>query len=436
VVVSAGGGAYGTALLDTAVRTRPLLGEDVELRVIAGPFFPNDGWERLRAAARRVEGVEVVRQVPDLERELAQASASLSQCGYNTALALLRARVPALVVPFSAGEENEQSRRAQRLAELGLLRVLEPEQLEPARLARELDALRTFRPEPVTLRLDGARESARVIADLVEKRRARPATRRDWLEPVRRALAERDSPIAFFFRDDDAGWDTRSLLPLLELFASRGVPLDLAVIPAALDLELARELLRRARRGGETLRLHQHGFVHINHERTGRKCEFGPARSRTQQKADIEAGRERLGELLGPLVDPIFTPPWNRCTETTAQCLAELGFRALSREARADPIATDELAELPVTVDWFGRARLPKTRAEMAVALALVVSADRPVGVMLHHADLDDDGRRNTAALLDVLGRNEAAELRPMRALTDARSPSPKIQTGALAVGQ
>ena len=69
--------------------------------------------------AARPPGLELVRTVPDLGAELRAAAASVSQCGYNTALELLRSRVPALVVPYATPEEDEQRRRARRLARLG-----------------------------------------------------------------------------------------------------------------------------------------------------------------------------------------------------------------------------------------------------------------------------------------------------------------------------
>src|SRR3954447_12154104 len=157
------------------------------------------------------------------------------------------------------------------------------------------------------------------------------------------ALDDAAGPVEVFFRDDDAGWGDARLLRLADVFAFHGLPLDLAVIPAELTPRLAGEL--RERPGG----LHQHGYAHLNHQREGRKCEFGSDRSRAQQEADIAAGRERLTELLGDRLDAIFTPPWNRCTRDTAEALVALGFAALSREHRAEPLGL--LPEVPVHLD-------------------------------------------------------------------------------------
>jgi hypothetical protein len=225
-----------------------------------------------------------------------------------------------------------------------------------------------------------------------------------WLEPVARALDAAPAPVDVFFRDDDAGWDDGRLLELLERFAAHGLPLDLAVIPAALTSGLARELLRRERVG-----LHQHGFAHVNHEPEGRKCEFGPSRARERQRADIAAGRERLRALLGAAVQPVFTPPWNRCTADTGACLAELGFAALSREHRAEPLGIPGLRELPVHVDWV---RLDP--AELAARMAARIAAGGPLGVMLHHAVMEAESMERTSELLALVAGHGSARARPM----------------------
>jgi predicted glycosyltransferase len=170
VVVSAGGGIAGTPLLSTAVAAHRLLDDDIEMRVITGPFLPQGAWRSLRAQAAGLEGLTLLRSVPDLGAELHGARASVSQCGYNTALDILGAHVPALVVPFAEGGEDEQTKRARRLQALGAVRVLEPGGLEPARLAAEIRALLRFRPPSVRFDLEGGANSARILDGLHSQR--------------------------------------------------------------------------------------------------------------------------------------------------------------------------------------------------------------------------------------------------------------------------
>jgi hypothetical protein len=181
-----------------------------------------------------------------------------------------------------------------------------------------------------------------------------------WLDPLRAVLEEAPAPVTFFFRDDDAGWRDDRLRPLLGVFDRFGAPLDLAVIPAALARPLAQEL--RARRGenGSTLGIHQHGYAHSNHEPNGRKCEFGPARGRVAQRADIQLGRRLLEALVEGPVDPIFTPPWNRCTHATIAAEARSGgpVGVMLHHACMDAAERRRLAELLVVLTGHSRARL------------------------------------------------------------------------------
>jgi predicted glycosyltransferase len=129
--------------------------------------MPDDAYERLRAAAAGAPELELVRSVPNLGAELAAAAVTVSQGGYNTTLEVVRADVPALIVPYATPEEDEQVRRARRLEGLGAVRVLAPERLEPAVLAREIEALRAFEPTRPAIDLDGGRGTCQELWELI-----------------------------------------------------------------------------------------------------------------------------------------------------------------------------------------------------------------------------------------------------------------------------
>jgi hypothetical protein len=228
-----------------------------------------------------------------------------------------------------------------------------------------------------------------------------------WLEPIARALDGRAAPLTIFFRDDDAGWGDEALFALLAVFDRYDAPVDLAVIPNAIAPEVAARLARHAQ-VSRRLGLHQHGFAHVNHEPSGRPCEFGPSRSPDEQRRDIEEGRRRLLSLFGSGLDSIFTPPWNRCTAATAECLRDAGITVLSRDASAAALDAAGLVECPITSDWLWKrqgARVP--RGEWAGTFADAIgTADLPIGVMLHHAVMDDEERQGVGALLGLF-RNQ-----------------------------
>jgi hypothetical protein len=172
---------------------------------------------------------------------------------------------------------------------------------------------------------------------------------------------------------------------------------------------------------GEPVGIHQHGYAHTNHQVEGRKCEFGPARSAAQQLADIADGQRILRELLGPALQPMFTPPWNRCTEDTGAALVGLGIAALSRDRTAEPLGLDGLRELPVTVDWFAKRKgVPLSREAVGEQLAARAGEPAPVGVMLHHAEMDTEDMTAMDELLDTICAHERSRCLSMAAVLDA----------------
>lgn len=169
VLVSAGGGMVGEPLFRAAVDAHLAVWERTGLTttVVAGPFLPEAAWTWLACAAASSPVLEAVRQVDDLAGEIAASSVSVSQSGYNTTMDLLRARVPAVVVPYSAGKEDEQRRRAARLHALGVVTALDADDLSGATLADAVADTAHRQPADVSLDLDGRDTAARVVASLV-----------------------------------------------------------------------------------------------------------------------------------------------------------------------------------------------------------------------------------------------------------------------------
>jgi predicted glycosyltransferase len=161
VLVSAGGGAVGRRLLETAIRARPLTRlRGLTWRVLAG--INADYFDELRFLA----GGRVIleRSRNDFTALLGNCELSISQAGYNTVMETLQARARAVVVPFSQGSETEQGSRARLLAERGLIEAVDEETLSPEHLAAAVERA-AARPRPAApgVDLDGARRTAELI---------------------------------------------------------------------------------------------------------------------------------------------------------------------------------------------------------------------------------------------------------------------------------
>ena len=216
--------------------------------------------------------------------------------------------------------------------------------------------------------------------------------------------------LSIFFRDDDADRDLPQLRRLLDLFRGARVPLNLAVIPGTLDASCARLL----RAQGDWLEVHQHGWLHTNHEATGRKCEFGVSRSYLQQRAYIAAGQQRMNDLLGASWQPIFTPPWNRCTAETHRALRDLGFAAVSQSV-GGVLPGTILPQLPISVDiftWKQSRRLKSCTQVIAEIAQAPVGV--PIGILLHHKVMEEAAFAATREVLACLQSLESAVFHTM----------------------
>ena len=161
IVASAGGGNVGARLLKSVLRAfGRMKTERCRLQVFTGPFLDAGDFEELDKAAPA--GVVVDRFAPDFISYLAAADLSVSMGGYNTTMNIMATRVPALLWPFS--QNREQRLRARRLAERGLLTVIEDADLKPDRLATKMDheLARSNRPA-ATINLNGAATTAACI---------------------------------------------------------------------------------------------------------------------------------------------------------------------------------------------------------------------------------------------------------------------------------
>jgi hypothetical protein len=201
-------------------------------------------------------------------------------------------------------------------------------------------------------------------------------------------LEAEDRLLDVFFRDDDVDEDEKTLRQLLDLFNQLQTPVNLEVIPRSLTDE-AIALLRQCPR--LLFELNQHGWRHANHEREGRKCEFGASRGFDEQVADIAAGQRRMNEAFGGDWSPVFTPPWNRCAEATYRALDQLGFAALSKDRGKRPVSGHQFREISITLDvyrWKGEPAMKSPENIFGELVAQMGELDT-IGILLHHKVMD-----------------------------------------------
>jgi predicted glycosyltransferase len=153
VLVTTGGGGDGEHLIDWVLSayecaTPP----SVPALICFGPFISREQRRNFLERVSRLEQVDAIAFDAKIEHLMNRASAIVAMGGYNTFCEILSLDKPALIVP-RARPRLEQTIRARRAAELGLVRVLEDPQetgkgpREPAVMARAIsDVLGSPRP--------------------------------------------------------------------------------------------------------------------------------------------------------------------------------------------------------------------------------------------------------------------------------------------------
>jgi predicted glycosyltransferase len=170
VLVSAGGGAVGERLLRVALEARAAGGHaSATWLLVGGQNLPEATFAALQALAPI--GCTLVRYRADLATLMGQCSVSISQAGYNTVVEGLMAGARMVLVPFAAGGEDEQTRRAERLRSLGLAELVPESGLTPEALAAAIDRIAARpRPRSDAWSFDGAARSAALLRAMVEER--------------------------------------------------------------------------------------------------------------------------------------------------------------------------------------------------------------------------------------------------------------------------
>ncbi len=211
-----------------------------------------------------------------------------------------------------------------------------------------------------------------------------------------------------FFRADDIGVPSPQFQRLLQLFTHHKAPLSLATVPTWMT-ESRREVFSQLTEiQSSQWCWHQHGWLHRNHELTGKKQEFGPSRSHEAIHRDLQRGKRRLQDVLGSAFFPFFTPPWNRCGKATITALKELRFLGLSRSLGAHPVSPSDFTDIAVNVDLHTRKETSQEEAmknllkELSVSIASGIS-----GIMIHHQRMNEEAFRLLDLLLTLInGKN------------------------------
>lgn len=157
VLVTVGGGVDGGRLVRTYLDALPDIArhETVATVVITGPEMSAAEMEAIREHGAD-DDVIFEDFTPELTAYMKAADLVVSMAGYNTINEIASLRKRAVVVP-RIYPRREQLIRAQRMADLGVVDAIHPEELSPRLLAaKAVEALRKRPPDPTVILPDTA----------------------------------------------------------------------------------------------------------------------------------------------------------------------------------------------------------------------------------------------------------------------------------------
>lgn len=154
VLATVGGGEDGSAMLEAFIAGS--FGAPWRAIVVAGPQAELTARQHLERLAGEA-GVEFRSFVPSLGSLLGSVDALVSMGGYNSLAEALSSGTPTVCVPRTQPRQ-EQAIRARTFAALGLIEVVEPEQLTPERIRDAVGRALARSREQV------ARDAARVLS--------------------------------------------------------------------------------------------------------------------------------------------------------------------------------------------------------------------------------------------------------------------------------
>lgn len=172
ILVSIGGGRVGSELIECAIEASRMLKEKLphQMLAFAGPYMPEAEFERLQRKLAAESGFELRRYTTEFASYLSRADLSISMAGYNTCMNIIAAGVRAVVYPFTGNGNDEQTLRAMKLNNLGLVEVIHGHELNPANLAEKIFMIiGKPKPSPAQLDLNGVWKTAEALKALVDK---------------------------------------------------------------------------------------------------------------------------------------------------------------------------------------------------------------------------------------------------------------------------
>ncbi len=170
IIVSRGGGAVYPKIITLAIEAQRHLDDKTRTIIACGPATSPKEKELFQSCLKPEDKgrVLIADHLDDLDDRLRDCKVSVSLCGYNTSVQLMRYATPSVIIPYqnrNSATTNDQMARAQLLQEKFSCAVLDHDTMTAKTLAdaiKEQMSLTRLKPAPASW-FNGADESARLV---------------------------------------------------------------------------------------------------------------------------------------------------------------------------------------------------------------------------------------------------------------------------------
>ncbi|OYD97587.1 glycosyl transferase [Nostoc sp. 'Peltigera membranacea cyanobiont' 210A] len=173
ILASVGGGRFGHELLECVVNTAPFLEKLLphQIQVFTGPFIPNSKFKELQQMAKFSKNIYIRRYTPYLLNYMKKAELSINMSGYNTTMNILTTGVRAMILPFTGNQDREQTIRAEKLSNLGIVKFINHNYLQPDYLAINIINYLKEQPNKISFDSGGVEKTATILKALAVKQK-------------------------------------------------------------------------------------------------------------------------------------------------------------------------------------------------------------------------------------------------------------------------
>lgn len=172
ILVSVGGGRFGHDLLECIANAAPILKDKIphHIQVFTGAFSPEEVLSKLQDLTKNLDNITCDRYTTNLLDYMQQADLSIGMGGYNTTMNILSTGISAMMMAFQGNNDKEQETRLTKLDELGRVKMIQPEDLQPEKFARQIINYLEQTPSKLTLNLDGVANTRYCLQQLITKK--------------------------------------------------------------------------------------------------------------------------------------------------------------------------------------------------------------------------------------------------------------------------